>query len=82
VRDHDRKDDKHDKRVEEAERRLAGQWKYWGEDDQVMGKARKGRKGGNGKAKSSKRCIYKWNEKPFPSRQGMYHISGGGRGHD
>ena len=57
-----------------------GQWRYWGEENNVMGKAGKTIKGTAGKAKSSNRCIYKWNGRPPPARGGGNRIKGrGGR---
>ena len=44
-----------------------GQWRYWGEENNVTGRAGKTIKGKAGKAKSSKRCIYKWNGRPPPA---------------
>ena len=82
TRDDDRVGDKYDERVEELERRLVSQWKYWGEDEQAMvGKARKGVSGKGGKSKSGKRCIYNRNERSPRARGGMNRLRGKARAH-
>jgi hypothetical protein len=70
--------DKDDEKVDEEERRLDGHWKYWGEEDHLMGKAGKTRKGRTGKSKSSKKCLNKWNRRP-PSARGGANRKVGGR---
>ena len=70
--------------TEAARRRLFekvgpnGQWRYWGEENNVMSKAGKTKKGKTGKSKSSKRCSYKWNRRPPTAREGGNRIKGHG----
>jgi hypothetical protein len=62
-----RNDNNKDERVG---KRQLDQWKYWGEEDHLMGKAGKTKRENIGKAKSSKRCMYKWNRRPPTARRG------------
>jgi hypothetical protein len=70
--------------TEAARRRLYekvgpnGQWRYWGEENHVMSKAGKTKKGKTGKSKSNKRCSYEWNRRPPTAREGGIRIKGHG----